>query len=436
MRGALVESEAVRTALVFSLVLSATASAQVTSVGELIIVSDATGSIHQRLAGLSLGLVTPQGLACQDASRAALGSLGDAYDFLVVFMSEPNPGATNVPTFQQARVTAQNIGANPLLNDGTPFGSRAQLKGCLFMGSIQRLPPEPDALATNLGSGVTGLTALEVLGHELGHAWLVGADYDLGAGKQEDLRSGDRHYSPRVDSRSVMFGGCIDALGGGDFRVSACARGYNSLDLYFMGLLPAADVQPLLVVVGQGSNDPPLPLPPGSAPVTIQGFERRVGIDAVVRQMGTRSPPHPTSQRCFRVGFVYVTRGPASPAAVLTIEAYRRAFEGWFRAATGGRGFVDARAIGSGCREPSLDGGLETDAGTIELDAGQPDAGPPALDGGGGDDAGLEVPDSGAPERLENQRLKPLGCSCNEAGALPVLLAVALIVLGARRASQ
>lgn len=419
-----------RLALLVAVTLAAPAVAQVTTVGELIVVSDSTGAIHQRLTGLPFGLVTPQGLACQDASRAALGALADSFDFLVVFMSEANTGPTNVPTFQQARVAAQNIGANPLLNDGTPFGSRAQLKGCVFMGSVQRLPQSPDALAGDLGSGQTGLTALEVLGHELGHAWLVGADYDQGAGKQEDLRSGDRHYAARVDSRSVMFGGCIDPLGGGDFRVSHCARGYNSLDLYFMGLLPSVDVQPLLLVVGQGSADPPLPLPPGATPVTISGSERRVGVDAIVRQMGARSPAFPSTQRCFRVGFVYVTRGSASPAAVLTVEAYRQAFEGWFRDATGGRGFVDTRVSGADCRVPMADGGV--DAG-VDFDAGaELDAGP--QDAGLETDAGLPGDaDAGAPERIENQVIKPAGCGCAESNGLVLALVAMLIVPRLRR---
>lgn len=405
--------------------LSTLVQAQVTTIGDVIVVPDTTGSIHQRVMGFTLpGLTPAQGLACQDASRAALGALADEYDFLVVFLSEQVTGAANVPLFQQARVTAQNIGQNPLLNDGTPFGSRAKLKGCIFMGSARRLPADPDALAGDLGSGNLGMTGLEVLGHELGHLWLVGADYDTGFGKQEDLRSGDRHYQVRVDSRSVMFGSCIDPLGGGVFRVKGCARTYNSMDQYFMGLIPSADVQPLLLVWGQGSNDPLGPLAPTAPSVTIMGSERRVSVDDVIRQMGARSPAFPATQRCFRTGFVYVARSTPTPEALVQVDTWRRRFEAWFTTATDQHGFVDTRAVGAGCVVPRPDAGVPepdagapADAGTMEPDAGvEPDAGAPAPQGGGT-----------APELLGPQQLRQTGCGCAQVELSSVLLAVWLL---------
>lgn len=418
--------------LALLVLLSSLAHAQVTTVGDVIVVPDATGSIHQRVMGFGLpGLTPAQGLACQDASRAALGALADEYDFLVVFLSDQVTGPANVPLFQQARVTAQNIGQNPLLNDGTPFGSRAKLKGCIFMGSARRLQADPDALAGDLGSGNLGMTGIEVLGHELGHLWLVGADYDTGFGKQEDLRSGDRHYQIRVDSRSVMFGSCIDPLGGDLFRVKGCARKYNSMDQYFMGLIPAADVQPLLLVWGQGSNDPLAPLAPSAPPVTIMGSERRVGVDDVIRQMGARSPAFPATQRCFRTGFVYVTRGQPTPEALVQVDTWRRRFEAWFTTATDQHGFVDTRAMGSGCivpqadaGVPELDAGSNVDAGATEVDAGtEPDAGLPSPQGGG---------TGAAPELLGPQQLRQTGCGCSHV-EFSSLLVLVVWVLTRRR---
>lgn len=417
------------------LVLGATcAQAQVTTVGDLIVVPDPTGSIHQRVLGFPFpGLVPAQGLACQDASRAALGALADEYDFLVVFLSENVPGPSNTPAFQQARVTVQNIGQNPLYNDGTPFGSRAKLKGCAFMGSLVRLPTDPDQRA-DLGSGNVGLTAIEVLGHEVGHYWLVGADYREGGMKQEDLRSGDRHYHPRVDSRSVMFGGCIDSLGSGVFRVSPCARKYNGLDQYFMGLVPASQVTPLLRVWGEGTNDPSYPLAPGAAPVTIMGSERRVSVDAVIREMGARSPAFPAAQRCFRTGFVYVARNAPSSDALLKVEAYRRRWAEWFTWATDGAGHVDTRAVGAGCVVPAVD------AGVPMVDAGQPGEPDAGVEVDGGTtltpepmDAGSGAPgDDRPPEVIGNQTIRPVGCGCAGVEA-PVLAALALLVVGAQR---
>lgn len=408
--------------------------AQVSTVGDVIVVPDATGSIHQRVMGFGFpGLTPAQGLACQDASRAALGVLADEYDFLVVFLSEQVTGPSNVPLFQQARVTVQGIAQNPLNNDGAPFGSRAKLKGCAFMGSALRLPVDPDALAGDLGSGQLGVTAIEAVGHEVGHYWLVAADYDLGmgGGKMEDLRGGDRHYNPRVDSRSVMFGGCIDPLGGDLFRVSSCPRKYNSMDQYFMGLVPPADVQPLLLVWGQGSNDPLMPLPPTAAPVTIMGSDRRVGVDAVIRHMGQRAPAFPATQRCFRTGFVYVARNAPTPEALMKVDAYRRRFESWFTWATDGHGFIDTRAAGMGCLVPAPDAGVVIDAGSMEVvDAGAVDAG-----------SELDPPDAGPdrmgppPERIENQQLRP-GCGCASTDVSFALWALAWCFQRARLRSR
>ena len=418
-------------ALTTTMVLWAVAgAAQVSAIGDIIVVTDATGSIHQRVAGLALpGLVTAQGLACQDASRAALGVLADEYDFIVVFLSENVTGPGNIPSFAQARVTVQNIGQNPLFNDGTPFGSRAKLKGCVFMGSAVRLPLDPESVA-DLGSGNVGLRAIEVLGHEVGHYWLVGADYNLGTGKQEDLRSGDRHYSQRVDSRSVMFGSCIDALGGGLFRIISCPRKYNALDQYFMGLIPPTQVQPIMLAWGSGAFDPPYPLAPGAAPVTIMGTERQVGLDAITREMGVRSPAHPNTQRCFRTGFVYVSRSSPSPDAIMKVDIYRRTFEAWFQSATDSNGFIDTRATGTGCVRPAPDAGLPSvDAG---VDAGVEDAGI--------EDAGVEPMDAGSPprqgappERVDTMPLKPLGCGCASAEGVASLLALAWVL--ARRSA-
>lgn len=413
------------------------AHAQVTTVGDLIVVPDPTGSIHQRVMGFTIpGLVPAQGLACQDASRAALGALADEYDFLLVFLSENVPGPSNTPLFQQARVTVQNIGQNPFFNDASAFGSRAKLKGCIFMGSTVRLPNDPDQRA-DLGSGNVGLTAIEVLGHEVGHYWLVGADYTNGVEKQEDLRSGDRHYNQRVDSRSVMFGGCIDSLGSGVFRVTSCPRKYNGLDQYFMGLLPASQVPPLMMAWGSGAFDPPYPLAPGAAPVTIMGTERRVGVDAVVRQMGARAPAFPNTQRCFRTGFVYVARNAPTSDALLKVETYRRRWLEWFGWATDGNGAVDTRAMGPGCVGPAVDAGVPM----MMEDAGQPmpvDAGtevdaalmPESMD------AGVPPGNETPPERLENQMIRPVGCGCASFEGAAVAVAGLLLALRRRRVAK
>jgi hypothetical protein len=68
-----------------------------------------------------------------------------------------------------------------------------------------------------------------------------------------------------------------------------------------------------------------------------------VSIGDVVAAMGRRDPPARRSPRVHRQAWVFVVgRGrTADPAAIEKLETIRRAFEGFFHDATGGRMTVE-----------------------------------------------------------------------------------------------
>jgi hypothetical protein len=79
--------------------------------------------------------------------------------------------------------------------------------------------------------------------------------------------------------------------------------------------------------------------------IAFTGTRREVSIGDVVAAMGPRNPPASRSPRAHRQAWVYVVgRGrTADPAAIAKLEAIRRAFEGFFSDATGGRMSVETR---------------------------------------------------------------------------------------------
>jgi hypothetical protein len=79
--------------------------------------------------------------------------------------------------------------------------------------------------------------------------------------------------------------------------------------------------------------------------VSFTGTRREVSIGDVVAAMGPRNPPASRSPRLHRQAWVYVVGlgRTADPAAIEKLETIRRAFEGFFLEATGGRMSVETR---------------------------------------------------------------------------------------------
>jgi hypothetical protein len=430
---------------------STSALAATFGVGDVAIVEDTSGSIHADvdvMNGLMLSLMAPGGQFCRDTAKLFLPTFGDQYDGILTFTPKLLDDLSNVQQGQPVRWWEQGIGEMPF-DWRSQFGSPSKLGQCVFMGSLPKLPAQPDGPALTLLGLPLGITGTELMGHEYGHHWLNWTYFDKNDGKgQQDLLRGyddtscqedpqcsgslNGHYAYYVDSHSVMYGNFITDHGNGTFSVTGGPRKYGELDQYLMGLRAPTEVSPLMAL-DDGSHHGSLAgaHPNDGTSDTVMGMTRvDVGIDDIIRALGPRSPAYPNTQSCWRVAFVLVVPPGETykPADVAKVDAYRRRFQDWFNWATDGRGTMDARLNGNGCIAYAT-----PDAGTVlpPFDAGTPDgdAGLPmeTVDAGPIDDTPLTPmnmpPVAQMPDDIA--KLKPrCGCTSVEGTVLVGVLAL------------
>lgn len=429
-----------RSSLAVVVLVAQAALAQVTTVGDIVVVQDPTGSITGLLTNMT-GVIIPsmQEQFCRAAYNQLRTVLPDQYDGVVSFTtSEDVTDLNNVWQGNPVRAAGTGYGRQNSPWANTYNGQK--ISQCVFMGTLGRtaafipglprtepLPPNPDSPwmpSIGVPIPIPSLTGIEMLGHEYGHHWLMGVEFDQndGRGRQHFIRgyldSGDpmtqgspnQHYSHFADSRSVMYGECITDLGNGSFEVRGCQRKYSQIDQYLMGLRAASEVAPMMVLEDaamDGKGVDTVSLAANASPSTVTGMVRHdITADEIIRAMGARIPGYPNAQSCWRVAFVVVLAPGQTtvPAAMMQkVEAYRARWGPWFSFATDGRGTMDARIGGNGCAvNPPVDGGV------VVPDAGQPDAGQPQVDAGQPEedagavepDAGVEQPDAGPPDEL------------------------------------
>ncbi|RMG18664.1 MAG: hypothetical protein D6729_06700 [Deltaproteobacteria bacterium] len=374
------------------------AIAQVRHVGNVAVIEDLTGAIHDQS-----GFWTPD-RTCRETARVFFGCHDDEYDVLVTFTTKPLDAIHNVAQGTPVRQDVQGIGFTQWDNSAD-YGSAGALQHCVFMGDLAQLP-DPDGPVKVLFGVPLGITGIELLGHEFGHHWLLFAEYDLGDGRgpQHEWRQWDDsggpngHYAGSVDSHSVMYGNFITDNGDGTFTRCGGDRKYNHFDQYFMGLRAPAEVDPIFLVSdGTGMGDPSGAEAKGACS-TISGTRVDITVDDVIRALGPRVPDASSAQHHWTAAFVLVHEAGNPPSAedIQKVEAYRSRFEPWFTWATDGRGSVETRLGPLTCTGlPPTDGGMPDAQGQ---DGGQPDAGGPADAGGPpSGDGGIPPPsDAGA----------------------------------------
>lgn len=494
----------VRRLLLLAPLIAGLAQAQVSINNDIVIVADPSGAINGLVGMGNMGIFpSKQEQFCRAAFNAArAGGLGDNFDGIFSFTtSEALSDLDNVWQGPPVRSAARNIGRDTGFLTTNTYTSQ-KLSQCVFMGTLGRtagfipgLPPGPEALpslpdspwAPSLGiqiPGVQSLTGIEMLGHEYGHHWLNGVEFDQadGRGRQhfirgfggENMENGqagypNQHYSHLADSRSVMYGECITDLGNGSFRFEGCDRKYSHIDQYLMGLRGACEVSPMMVLedpANPGKGADVIAMGKGTSATTRSGLTRHdITAEEIQRAMGVRAPAYPHASRCWRVAFVVVLapgQTQVPPAMLAKVERYRQRWSQWFTNATDGRGVMRSNVSGPGCpvqtpiADPcDLDAGVvwpdggvyvPEDAGVIEEDAGviEPDAGVPEVDAGQPDagqpepDAGTVEPvlprDGGVPQCLscDTTKIKD-GCNCNTVDPASFLVAFVLLFAMRRR---
>ncbi len=257
--------------------------------------------------------------------------------------------------------------------------ANGRLRHAIKLADIANWPDDPEGIYNNAINGA--YNGMEVIGHEFGHLYLVGAKYKDENGEHCTLRalnpgaepSGGNcdgynesdfhiHYSYYFDSRSVMFGSFIEDLGGGNFKFYNELRGFSELDQYFMGLRDKSEVGEMLLVNTQDiSESSTTPLKKGETK-TIKGTAIKINIGQIVAALGERIP---SSEPChYKAAFAIIyPKGQIPNSSILSkVDNYRKKFEEYFVWATSNRGSIDTTLDGSGkgtqnCPAPDVDAG-------------------------------------------------------------------------------
>jgi hypothetical protein len=206
--------------------------------------------------------------------------------------------------------------------------------------------------------------SLRTLMHEPSHQWLFYVNYrDTAAGATRDLLHQDWIWSASQrdfhwgrwsdnDNSSLDYDRAdwIDNADGTFNRTRHVETtppddvwfGFNSLDQYLMGLIPASAVSNVVVVQNPSpsQNDSnPGPYTPSPSAVTV-------GITNVQYEEGARSPDYLNSQRVFHHAVVVITASTVSPLTFITeSQSWSTGYTDRFRSATSGRLMVDTSLL-------------------------------------------------------------------------------------------
>jgi hypothetical protein len=289
------------------------------------------GAVGERFAAAaSLDLVS--------ASRLFYAEFGDDYDQLLLW-SDARVVESGTFAFETTiRNEITGIGQE-VANLASAYGSGGRLSSLVVMDDLGKYPADPAQRANGENS------TLALVAHETGHRWGATLRFRDREGVASEAWLGRQraHWSFYCDSdASVLEGNDIEDQGGGGFRTVGAVRRYGPFDLYAMGLLPEAEVPATFFVEGPSGGGQDRESAPRTG-VSFTGTRREVSIGDVVAAMGRRNPPASRSPRVHRQAWVYVvSRGRiADEAALAKLETIRRAFEGFFLEATGGRMAVE-----------------------------------------------------------------------------------------------
>lgn len=286
------------------------------------------------------------GMEVFDATRALYETLGDHYDFVIVWTDFRVAGVWQYEI--TTRVDIQGIGQDTVYQQyyGWPLdwyveaGSAGKLQAVVFMNDRTIW----DAAA---------YTVQDILTHEVGHRWGAGLLLPWEADPTWVLDASVAHYTLAAGlggPGALSYGQTVD-LGGGAFRSETVKPlAYSPFELYTMGLLPPGD--PLLAdlfyvesLSGFAPAVDPIGAPwtadsvNGTGTVEFQGQRVDLPMSDVVQALGPRVPASADAQKAFRFAFVLLCEpGQACrDDTIAWVDEQRIAWETRFGVATGGR---------------------------------------------------------------------------------------------------
>jgi len=272
-------------------------------------------------------------------------TLPDSYDSIIIWTDFESDldGAFAFEITVQNKV--EGIGDN-LFDDSSRWGSAGRLESFLFMGNINRYPPDPNQRVNGAGGRPT---TLGLLAHEFGHRWLARVRFDHNGLASEGLLGRQKaHWSFFLDSdASFLEGNDVVEESEGRFRTVEIVARYSPLDLYLMGLAPIEEVAPFFVVEnGAALANVGEPVTNETSPqmdVTFTGTKRTVLLDDILRVEDNRRPDFQSSPKAFRQAWVLLYRNGQTPSAELIarLDTMRNAWRPFFRQMTLGRGSIE-----------------------------------------------------------------------------------------------
>ncbi len=338
------------------------AAAYTADEGEIAVIEDIDGSI--------LGAAFLPNVYLANAACAFYLTHQDVYDTLFVF----NTSVTNIQQGWTVRSFIDGIGRMPYDSSDSFCAWNHRLRITVSMGNINTLPPNPDDVAAIVP--FYPLTGKELMAHEFGHHWMSAVNFDKGddqgtqcllrafeptgsSGRSRDANtcngepSADfnQHWSYNFNSCSLMYGSCIEDLGGGNFRYSYPLDQvkYSQLDQYLMGLRAPEDVDPMFVVyTGDLSGTASIPISHSSTGAEHTGERIDVTIEDIIRENGPRNPAVDTCHWKAAFVLVHPAGQPPLPSQIQQVDTYRRAWETYYDYATDNRGSFDTRLDGCG----------------------------------------------------------------------------------------
>ena len=279
----------------------------------------------------------------------------DTPQFLVLFSAFqiPFPGAFYLPLANDVRgIGYRHSLGNSELFDSTPS---SPLEGLIVMNDYR--------IWDDLG----GLNT--VFNQELGHRWgaFVHFKEEGAAATRTDLLGrDDSHWSFFMNTgASPMEGNAwLDGTSGTTFasQTHQSSYGYHPLDLYLMGLVPPAQVEPfwfieqpdLSALGGFGRRISKETGPLYDRQVTIGGVKKAVTIEDVIRAEGNRNPTSARAPKNFKIAFVFMVRRSQQNDRAL-MDHFDTVLDdvvgGWERA-TGNRASLEVVSAGPPTPEP------------------------------------------------------------------------------------
>ncbi len=345
--------------LAISLPLVANAQVKATDIA---LIEDVDGSITAAAA-------TPNSYLAKASCAARAAGYTDTYDAIFVYSAIPLNFLTNTQQGWPVRQATRGIGRTPTNSSAAFCSNSGRLRQAVKMGAVATMPDDPDD--TYRGIPGYALSGVELIAHEFGHQWLASITFDKGDGTGKhcylrgveggggDVQPGDEmcdgypitkynnHWSHYFNSGSVMYGSMIEDLGNGKFKFYYKDPKYSQLDQYLMGIRKASEVEPMFLVLAEGSNVSSATIPQ-VGPKEYTGVRVDFTIEDVIRAEGERSPSY---DQCHWKGLtilLYDRQNPYNSVMVEKLVRYANRWEEFYSWATDGRGSFDMTADGRG----------------------------------------------------------------------------------------